>query len=46
MTEIARWIDNARVAGASGRSQPVYNPATGEAEKTILIAHDTHPMRG
>ena len=38
MTEIAHWIDNARVAGTSGRSQPVYNPATGEAEKTVALA--------
>ncbi|MPZ12045.1 MAG: aldehyde dehydrogenase family protein, partial [Kiloniellaceae bacterium] len=38
MTEIAHFIDNARVAGASGRSQPVYNPATGEAEKTVALA--------
>src|SRR3954470_14051180 len=38
MPEIAHWIDNARVAGASGRSQPVYNPATGDAEKTVALA--------
>jgi len=38
MTEIAHFIDNARVAGTSGRSQPVYNPATGEAEKTVALA--------
>jgi malonate-semialdehyde dehydrogenase (acetylating)/methylmalonate-semialdehyde dehydrogenase len=38
MTEIAHYIDNARVAGMSGRSQPVYNPATGEAEKTVALA--------
>jgi malonate-semialdehyde dehydrogenase (acetylating)/methylmalonate-semialdehyde dehydrogenase len=38
MTEIAHWIDNARVAGSSGRSQPVYNPATGEAEKSVALA--------
>ena len=38
MTEIAHYIDNARVAGTSGRSQPVYNPATGEAEKTVALA--------
>lgn len=38
MTEIAHWIDNARVAGTSGRSQPVYNPATGEAEKAVALA--------
>ena len=38
ITEIAHFIDNARVSGASGRSQPVYNPATGEAEKTVALA--------
>jgi malonate-semialdehyde dehydrogenase (acetylating)/methylmalonate-semialdehyde dehydrogenase len=38
MTEIAHYIDNARVAGTSGRNQPVYNPATGEAEKTVALA--------
>jgi malonate-semialdehyde dehydrogenase (acetylating) / methylmalonate-semialdehyde dehydrogenase len=29
MTEIGHFIDNVRVAGTSGRSQPVFNPATG-----------------
>ncbi|MGJ8561525.1 MAG: CoA-acylating methylmalonate-semialdehyde dehydrogenase [Litorimonas sp.] len=38
MTEIAHFIDNARVAGSSGRSQPVFNPATGESEKTVALA--------
>jgi malonate-semialdehyde dehydrogenase (acetylating)/methylmalonate-semialdehyde dehydrogenase len=38
MTEIAHYIDNARVAGSSGRGQPVFNPATGEAEKTVALA--------
>ena len=38
MAEIAHYIDNARVAGTSGRSPPVYNPATGEAEKTVALA--------
>jgi len=38
MTEIAHFIDNARVSGTSGRSQPVYNPATGEAEKSVALA--------
>lgn len=38
MTEIAHWIDNARVAGGSGRSQPVWNPTTGESEKTVALA--------
>ena len=38
MIEIAHFIDNARVAGTSGRSQPVFNPATGAAEKTVALA--------
>ena len=38
MTEIAHYIDGARIAGTSGRNQPVYNPATGEAEKTVALA--------
>jgi malonate-semialdehyde dehydrogenase (acetylating) / methylmalonate-semialdehyde dehydrogenase len=38
MTEIAHFIDNERAAGTSGRSQPVFNPATGEAEKTVALA--------
>ena len=38
MTEIAHFIDNARVAGASGRNQPVFDPATGETHKTVALA--------
>ena len=38
MTEIAHFIDNIRVAGTSGRSQPVFNPATGVQEKTVALA--------
>ena len=38
MTQIAHFIDNARVAGASGRSQPVFNPATGEATASVALA--------
>lgn len=38
MNDIAHFIENARVASTSGRSQPVYNPATGEAEKTVALA--------
>ena len=38
MTEIAHFIDNARVAGTSGHSQPVFNPATGGTEKTVALA--------
>jgi malonate-semialdehyde dehydrogenase (acetylating)/methylmalonate-semialdehyde dehydrogenase len=38
MNDIAHFIDNARFASTSGRKQPVYNPATGEAEKTVALA--------
>jgi malonate-semialdehyde dehydrogenase (acetylating)/methylmalonate-semialdehyde dehydrogenase len=38
MTEIAHFIDNARVAGTSGRRQPVFNPATGATENTVALA--------
>ena len=38
MTEIGHFINNARVAGASGRRQPVFNPATGTTEKTVALA--------
>ena len=45
MTEIAHFIDNARVAGTSGRAQPVFNPATGQAEKTVALASDQEVKR-
>ena len=38
MTEIGHFINNARVAGTSGRSQPVFNPATGASENTVALA--------
>ena len=38
MTEIAHFIDNARVTGTSGHSQPVFNPATGAAEIAVALA--------
>ena len=38
MIEIAHYIDNARVAGTSGRNQPVFDPATGESTKTVALA--------
>ena len=38
MSEIAHFIDNALVAGTSGRSQPVFNPATGQSEKAVALA--------
>ncbi|MEQ5778133.1 CoA-acylating methylmalonate-semialdehyde dehydrogenase [Thalassospira sp. NFXS8] len=38
MTEIAHYINGAHVAGTSGRSQEVFNPATGDVEKTVALA--------
>ena len=38
MTGIGHFIGNAHVAGVSGRRQPVYNPATGAAGKTVALA--------
>ncbi len=40
MTEIANFIDGIRVAGTSGRSQPVYDPATGETTRTVALASE------
>ena len=38
MTEIGHFIDNALTAGTSGRTAPVYNPATGQSETTVALA--------
>ena len=38
MSEIGHFIDNQRVAGRSGRSQPVFNPATGQATSEVALA--------
>lgn len=38
MIERAHFINGSPVAGNSGRSQPVYNPAIGVAEKTVALA--------
>ena len=39
MTElISHWIDGARAAGTSGRTSPVYNPATGEHIADVELA--------
>ncbi|MFG0327928.1 MAG: hypothetical protein ACF8SC_11755, partial [Phycisphaerales bacterium JB037] len=46
MTEIGHFINNARVAGTSGRSQPVWNPATGQSEKTVALASAEEVGRG
>lgn len=37
MTEIAHFIDNERVAGRSRRNQPVFNPATGDSDRTLAL---------
>ena len=38
VTRIAHWIDGQRVGGTSGRSGPVYNPATGEQTGEVDFA--------
>ncbi len=38
MSEIGHFIGGKKVAGTSGRNQPVFNPATGESEKTVALA--------
>jgi malonate-semialdehyde dehydrogenase (acetylating)/methylmalonate-semialdehyde dehydrogenase len=37
-TRIAHWIDGAGVAGTSGRTAPVHNPATGEMTGEVDLA--------
>jgi malonate-semialdehyde dehydrogenase (acetylating)/methylmalonate-semialdehyde dehydrogenase len=36
--QITHWIDDRSVAGTSGRSSPVYNPATGEQTGAVDLA--------
>jgi len=36
--QVNHWINGARVAGTSGRSGPVYNPATGEVARHVDFA--------
>ena len=38
MSDIGHFIDNQRVAGQSGRSQPVFNPATGQPSSSVALA--------
>jgi malonate-semialdehyde dehydrogenase (acetylating) / methylmalonate-semialdehyde dehydrogenase len=38
VTRITHWIDGQRVEGTSGRSGPVYNPATGEQSGEVDFA--------
>ncbi|HET7685074.1 MAG TPA: CoA-acylating methylmalonate-semialdehyde dehydrogenase [Candidatus Limnocylindria bacterium] len=35
---VSHWINGARVAGTSGRSGPVYNPATGQLAREVDFA--------
>lgn len=41
MYTIDHWINGQRVAGASGRSGPVFNPATGQQQGDVALASDT-----
>src|SRR6266480_27027 len=38
VTRISHWIDGRSVAGKSGRSGPVYNPATGSQTGAVDFA--------
>ena len=38
MKEIGHWINGHHVAGTSGRSADVYNPATGEVQARVALA--------
>ncbi|QDY70943.1 CoA-acylating methylmalonate-semialdehyde dehydrogenase [Qingshengfaniella alkalisoli] len=38
MAEIGHFINNTKVAGTSGRQQPVFNPATGASETQVALA--------
>src|SRR5437867_2424183 len=37
-TDVGHYINGRRQPGASGRSQAVYNPATGEAARQVMLA--------
>ncbi|MCB1406212.1 MAG: aldehyde dehydrogenase family protein, partial [Rhodobacteraceae bacterium] len=38
MREIGHWIDGKMVAGTSGRTADVFNPATGEVQAKVALA--------
>ncbi|MGA1812189.1 CoA-acylating methylmalonate-semialdehyde dehydrogenase [Frondihabitans sp. 4ASC-45] len=38
LPEITHWIDGQRVAGTSGRTSPVFDPALGVATKNVALA--------
>ena len=46
VTRITHWIDGQRVEGTSGRSGPVYNPATGEQSGEVDFATRRGGRRG
>ena len=35
--DVGHWIGGARVPGTSGRSQPVWNPATGAVARQLTL---------
>ncbi|MDE0488412.1 MAG: aldehyde dehydrogenase family protein, partial [Gammaproteobacteria bacterium] len=40
METIGNYIDGRRVASASGRVAPVYNPATGERRRNVALSSE------
>lgn len=38
LPEITHWIDGRRVAGTSGRTSPVFDPALGTLTKNVALA--------
>ncbi|MBW3613163.1 MAG: hypothetical protein KY392_04805, partial [Chloroflexi bacterium] len=38
LERVSHWINGATVAGTSGRTGPVYNPATGELAREVDFA--------
>ena len=38
MNDIAHYINGSAASGTSSRTQPVYNPATGDSEKNVVLA--------
>ena len=38
MSVVKHWVNGAEFAGASTRTAPVYNPATGEAQREVALA--------
>jgi len=43
ITQIGHWINGAAVAGTSGRSGPVFNPATGRQTGEVAFASVSLP---